>query len=1250
MSQTLLRDLIELPDHVSRGDFVLSLDRGVKDADATLGEYVVTPKLVEHFDEALKTIQGALKTKKSRGSYLDGSFGSGKSHFMAVLNFLLEGNLQARTKPEFAKIVTAHDSWMQSSKFLMVPFHLIGAISLEGAVLGGYVRHIQDKHPEAPTPAVFRSEQWMENAKQLRIDLGDDTFFSRLNEGRKGDDDGWGDLGDGWDASSFETAFEAGHGHEDYRRLSSDVLDRFFPSIRKEGEYVSFDEGLAVISQHAKALGYDALVLFLDEMILWLASKASDVTFISGEVPKVSKLVESERSERPIPIVSFIARQRDLRDLIGTNVMGSQSLNFADQLKYWEGRFGTIKLEDANLPFIAEKRVLKSKSSEARLQIDAEFERTVKVREAVMNVLLTRHSNKEAFRKLYPFSPALVETLVAVSSLLQRERTALKIMLQLLVEQKDTLRLGELVPVGDLYDQIAQGDEAFSADMKHHFDTAHRLYRQQLRPMLEDQHNLSFEEAAKLDYRDPSREKLRNDDRLIKTLLLAALAPEVESLKNLTPERLAALNHGTIKSPIPGQESNIVLKRLRTFAGHCGQIKIPDNSAQPMISIQLSGVDVEAILDKAMDQDNYGNRIRLLKKKLFEQLSLNNDDSLWITHKFRWKGTDRGCKVFFQNVREADFDVLENAEDEWKVVIDFPIDRDQRGPADDMAKLEKFKEERPSSSTIVWIPSILSQAAQEQLGKLVRLDYILSENRFRDFVQDLSPQDQESARSILRNMRDAQSNSLINQLTVAYGLDPQDKENAVNSMLSLEGEEHFQTLDSSLSLNVPSATQFGPALLELLNAALEKQYPAHPDLAEDLKLTKGNLEKVLDVVSSTLREKSHRSLVPKTERSIVRQIANPLRLGLMGEDHFVIGEHWKDHFNRMAAKENATDDMKVEDLRKWIDQPDAMGLPKPLQQLIILCFAQQTNRSFTLHGGNYKPSLNDLPDECRLKQQSLPSEEEWEKAVELVETALGITGLPSFVSGQNVVLLSDKAKEAAKSLSSSAKQLDSALRDRAKDFGCEDGSAPRLLASTEAKKFIDLLTKRSDAGLIEALAALDLTSPPEAIASSLKQAADLSERLSRMSLQAIHAAAQLPGARGQRGQKLRDDLYATFKNNEYATPLGSTYDSVNRECISLMSEELADNKPPAPQPVPQKKGKTSSVSGDPLPDGFDESIIEIVLTKVEVKTANGTVALSVSKNLEALIKADPDASYDADKNLLSLPKFAWTGGVSELES
>lgn len=41
-----IKDLIDLPEHVHRGDFVLRLTEGVQRAEATLRDYVVTPQLV----------------------------------------------------------------------------------------------------------------------------------------------------------------------------------------------------------------------------------------------------------------------------------------------------------------------------------------------------------------------------------------------------------------------------------------------------------------------------------------------------------------------------------------------------------------------------------------------------------------------------------------------------------------------------------------------------------------------------------------------------------------------------------------------------------------------------------------------------------------------------------------------------------------------------------------------------------------------------------------------------------------------------------------------------------------------------------------------------------------------------------------------------------------------------------------------------------------------------------------------------
>ncbi|MFZ1413851.1 MAG: hypothetical protein WAS73_04635, partial [Defluviicoccus sp.] len=220
----------------------------------------------------------------------------------------------------------------------------------------------------------------------------------------------------------------------------------------------AWQAGLAITSQHAKALGYDAVVLFLDEMILWLATHAADVNFVSNEGSKLSKLVEAQNPDRPVPLISFVARQRDLRELVGESLAGSLQLQFADVLKYWEARFHKITLEDRNLPVIAERRILKPKSASAKQALDAAFVEIQQVRGEVLDTLLTIVADREMFRRVYPFSPALVQTLIAVPSVLQRARTALKLMLQLLVDWRDELALGELKPVGDLYDVIAEGD------------------------------------------------------------------------------------------------------------------------------------------------------------------------------------------------------------------------------------------------------------------------------------------------------------------------------------------------------------------------------------------------------------------------------------------------------------------------------------------------------------------------------------------------------------------------------------------------------------------------------------------------------------------------------------------------------------------------------------------------------------------------------------------------------------------------
>jgi len=95
---------------------------------------------------------------------------------------------------------------------------------------------------------------------------------------------------------------------------------------------------------------------------------------------------------------------------------------------------------------------------------------------------------------------------------MQRERTALKVMQQMLVSRRDTLTVDDVVPVGDSYDYIVHGRDALDPQAAALFRSATALYRDKLRPILLAASNLTEDDAAG----DPERlpAAFRADDRL----------------------------------------------------------------------------------------------------------------------------------------------------------------------------------------------------------------------------------------------------------------------------------------------------------------------------------------------------------------------------------------------------------------------------------------------------------------------------------------------------------------------------------------------------------------------------------------------------------------------------------------------------------------------------------------------------------------------------------------------------------------
>jgi hypothetical protein len=1057
---------------------------------------------------------------------------------------------------------------MQKSNILLVPYHMIGAASIESGVLGGYAKYIKKLHPDAPVPGFYMSERLFKDAQTMRASLGDELFFNGLNAapGRDtlvGEDSGWGEMDAGWDAFSFDAVINQQSAPGDKDRLVSDLVGTFYTSMAdvansEEGGYVDFDEGLRIMTEHAKALGYDSIILFLDELILWLASHMSDQKFIANNIQKVVKLVEASE-QRALPIASFIARQRDLREFVGDQYTGSEQEVLSDSLKYWDGRFHTITLEDRNLPVIAERRLLKPKNDAAKHQIDeAFFSMDAKLREEVQDILLTKQGDRESFRSLYPFSPALIQALVALSSALQRERTALKVMLMLLVEQRETLELGSCIPVGDLYDVIGSEAEPFSESMRMQFDNAKTLYERKLVPLIEGEYNLSLATIDTVADSDMSKRGFINDLRLIKTLLLSALVPEVECFKQLTSNKLAALNHGTIKSPLPGREASIVLGKCIKWAGRVGEIKISQDDTNPIISIQLSGVDTESMLDEAKIHDNEGARRKLVKDIVFNAFGVQDDNQLFLEHKFLWRGTHRNVEVMFQNIREiSDDTTFEARGDDWKVIVDFPFDHKDRSPADDKARIQTFEANGNSARTMCWLPYFFSQDSQRDLGTLVTLEYILkSDDSFRTFSKHLSPQERAQARTLLDNQRSQMRHRIETYLMGAYGVS-EPLAGSLNDGGVLDSQVY--SLETGFAPSLPIGSNLGKAFENILGQALSFQYPGHPEFENEVKLA--DLGKVFEQLRRAIHATNGRIDIDSPLRSLMRSIAQPLKLGEMHERHFIFKEDWPQKLTRELAKdEQRGEPVTVARLRAAMDQPEAMGLPEIVQNLLIMVFSEHGQYAFSRHGGDYEVTLKDMPENLVLVKQDLASPEDWKKGIENAGAVFGLTVNKLLTANHQNALQKDVLDAVNRELEDSTNlvaDIKSALSKLNASAQCK-----RLQNAEKSVALMNALKSKDGAELITELSKIQPITSLQALAKSITTAARVSQSIQNNNWKLLES---IWNGGDDAGKRIKQQVSDSVTADELVTSLSDALRQAQEDVTRIITSRV---QPPAQTPKP----------------------------------------------------------------------------------
>ncbi len=1291
----LLRDVIDIKPSISTSDFVLKLAEAVtaEGAARALQDYVVTERLLENFDEALSLIRAALDGHTSKAAYLHGSFGSGKSHFMAVLHALLRGDAAVRARADFDPVLAKH-AWLdtEGKRFLLVPYHMLGAKSLEQRVLGGYVSHVKALHPEADTPQVYRTDALFEDIRSHRQRMGDAAFIAGLASAETDagapaaeDDEGdeWGD-GFAWTPALLDAALAAEEldgeqvalnlvnpstPAELRAKLVNDACATWFPGFAKnaaedEHGFISLDAGLAVIAEHARSLGYDGLILFMDELILWLANRIHDQKFVSREADKITNFVEGADSRRAIPIVSFIARQRDLRELVGEETSGAAETAIQDSLNLASGRFDKITLEDRNLPQIAHARLLRPKDAQAAAKLDAAFARIKRVGPQVWDVLLgsdegTTGADEESFRLTYPFSPAFMDTLVHISSALQRSRTGLKLMGQLLADHRDDATLEQLIPLGDLYPVIADGgDKPFVDSLKVEFQAADKLYRSKLRPHLLATYEITEEDVERYRHRpqtitDPQLigrcQGFIGDNRLMCTLLLSALAPSVPALRDLTIRRLGALNHGSVISPIPGAEVGVIKAKVDEWASRFAEIKPTGTDLNPGVRLELAGVDVDSVIANANVNNNRSNRRALAKRLLAEELRLDLQERLVADElKLVWRGSNRVAEVVFGHVADRDdlpdHEFSPSQEGLWRLVVDLPYDEGEYGPVDDVNRMQGLRElPGVPPRTVAWIPTHLSTARFQDFQRLVILDYALADQRRFDtvYAQHLNADNRARAKALLEGQRESLTKTVKAAFKQAYGC--ADKK---PGDVDVAFEEHFQALPDVPDLRVSIGQSLGDGIRHVAGKLLAHQFPAHPDLDPDgtgTAVRPGDARIVFGHIRAAAEAGDRQAEIPAKDRTVMRRIAAPLGLGQQKEAYFRLSNRWVEHFALQARTAAGPGDLSVVKLTEWLDRPEPMGLEPFLANLVIASYAEMDDRVW-VHGGaplDPAPEPAAIKPQYALRTQPLPEETVWEEAGRRYWEIFGEQP-PKLRRGRMVTQFARQLLERARAFQPHAADLVRELEKHAALLGLDEADeTSRLAIARRARALLEELRglDRGVAGgsaaakqVITAFAAFDLGEVSAGrYGDSVKQAQAVAAALATAAWDMLRLAPSY----GPKGEAVLEELRGAARVDQRTRNLKDALQQARRSIVAVIeaSQAAAADRRPAPPPVhpplatPDEVSLSGSTSRPPVPSSHPPAARAARRSGGGRTTASRAIA-ELRAELAELTAAEPDATIE----------------------
>ena len=264
-------------------------------------------------------------------------------------------------------------------------------------------------------------------------------------------------------------------------------------------------------------------------------------------------------------------------------------------------------------------------------------------------------------------------------------------------------------------------------------------------------------------------------------------------------------------------------------------------------------------------------------------------------------------------------------------------------------------------------------------------------------------------------------------------------------------------------------------------------------------------------------------------------------------------------------------------------------MPKEIQNLLILVYADQTNRSFVRYGGNYTPTLDDLPDELELVEQTLPDLKDWQEATTRASEILG-HGISKLLNASNLATLAAKVKESISEFKAECDSLPDRLQLVLKKLGVPEADAAKADRVRTAKAVKTLLVNcegKEPTPLVGAIAQAKIETNSTAMGRSLKGAKTILESLRATKWELFSAVAMIAGEKKTEADQLLQDVCTWLKTDEHALAGGLASKLTEAEARAI---KLLTPPPPPPLPPPPPPGWKQVSTGTKTRLSHDEAL------------------------------------------------------------